>query len=126
MIADEKYIFKSATKQKLFILIGVGLLLFGLGVYMAMNSGRHEGAEKHASEEVAKSLLASAEPKQHGEAHDAHGGAAEAHHGSPTWLKRIYTSLWHNNVFFAGIGIIGLFFTTNQRTNIKIPAKGIQ
>ena len=114
MIADEKYIFKPATKQKLFILIGVGLLLFVIGVFMAMNSGHHEGVEKHASEAVAKSLLASAEPVQHGEVHDAHAGAAEEHHGSPTWLKRIYTSLWQNNIFFTGIGIIGLFFIAIQ------------
>ncbi|MFM9837028.1 MAG: quinol:cytochrome C oxidoreductase, partial [Cyclobacteriaceae bacterium] len=109
MIADEKYIFKLATQRKLFLLIGVGLVLFILGVVMAMNSGHHEGTEKHASVEVAKSLIASTEPAQHGEAH-----AEPSHHGSPTWLKRIYTSLWHNNIFFTGIGIIGLFFVAIQ------------
>ena len=41
MIADEKYIFKPATKQKLFILIGVGLLLFAVGVFMAKNGWHH-------------------------------------------------------------------------------------
>jgi len=65
MIADEKYIFKPATKQKLFILIGVGLLLFAVGVFMAKNGGHHEGAEKHASQEIAKSLVASTEPTEH-------------------------------------------------------------
>ncbi len=109
MIADEKYIFKPETQRKLFILIGVGLVLFILGVVMAMNGGHQEGAEKHASIEVAKSLVASTEPVQHGEVH-----AEAAHHGSPIWLKKIYTSLWHNNIFFAGIGIIGLFFITIQ------------
>jgi hypothetical protein len=110
MIADEKYNFKPATKQKLFILIGLGLALFALGVFMAMNdAGHHEGGGKHASEEVTKSLLASTEPSQHGEE-----VAESAHHGSPTWLKRIYTSLWQNNIFFAGIGIIGLFFVAIQ------------
>ena len=109
MIADEKYIFKPATKQKLFILIGVGLLLFVVGVFMAKNGAHHEGAEKHASQEIAKSLVASTEPTEHAAA-AAEGG----HHGSATWLKRIYTSLWHNNIFFAGIGIIGLFFVAIQ------------
>jgi hypothetical protein len=109
MIADEKYIFKPATKQKLFILIGVGLLLFAVGVFMAKNGGHHEGAEKHASQEIAKSLVASTEPTAHA-ASAVEGG----HHGSATWLKRIYTSLWHNNIFFAGIGIIGLFFVAIQ------------
>jgi hypothetical protein len=106
MIADEKYIFKPATKQKLFILIGIGLLLFAVGVFMAKNGGHHEGAEKHASQEIAKSLVASTEPAEH--------VASTEHHGSPVWLKRIYTSLWQNNIFFGGIGIIGLFFIAIQ------------
>lgn len=113
MIADEKYIFKSATQRKLFILIGVGLVLFILGVVIAMNSGGHHEAEKHASAEVTKSLVASVESTIPSEGHETHE-APEAHHGSPTWLKRIYTSLWHNNIFFGGIGIIGLFFIAIQ------------
>jgi hypothetical protein len=76
---------------------------------MAKNGAHHEGAEKHASQEIAKSLVASTEPTEHAAA-AAEGG----HHGSATWLKRIYTSLWHNNIFFAGIGIIGLFFVAIQ------------
>jgi hypothetical protein len=108
MIAEEKYVFKPETKRKIFILGAVGLVLFGLGVFMAMNAGGHQ-AEGHGSVEVAKNLVASADQ------HEAAAGTAAAeHHGSPTWLKRIYTSLWQNNVFFTGIGIIGLFFVAIQ------------
>jgi hypothetical protein len=107
MIAEEKYVFKPATQRKLFILGAVGIVLFGLGVFMAMNSGHGHEAGGHASAEVAKNLVASVEPAAAAE-------APEAHHGSPIWLKRIYTSLWHNNVFFTGIGIIGLFFVAIQ------------
>ncbi len=111
MIADEKYIFKPETKRKLFILGAVGFLLFALGVFMAMSGGGHEAEGGHASVELTKNLVASADQTAASEGHEAE--AAE-HHGSPVWLKRIYTSLWHNNVFFAGIGIIGLFFITIQ------------
>ena len=108
MIADEQYIFKPETKRKLFILLGVGIFIFVVGVFMAMNAGEHGASgEHHASSEVTKNLVASTEP----------GAAAEeagAHHGSPTWLKKIYTSLWHNNIFFTGLGIIGLFFVAIQ------------
>ena len=31
-----------------------------------------------------------------------------------TWKKRLFSSLWMNNVFFAGMGIIGLFFVAIQ------------
>lgn len=107
MAADEQYIFKPEAKRKISILFGVGILLFVLGVIMAMNSGgHHEGAE-HGSIEAAKTLVASTDPEA---AASEEGG----HHGSPVWLKRIYTSLWHNNIFFTGIGIIGLFFVAIQ------------
>ena len=110
MIADEKYIFKPETKRKLFILGVVGILLFALGVFMAM-SGGHEVADGHANVELSKNLVATADLTVAAEGHAAEGGE---HHGSPVWLKRIYTSLWHNNTFFAGIGIIGLFFIAIQ------------
>ncbi len=111
MIADEKYIFKPETKQKLFILGAVGLVLFALGVFMAMSGGSHEAEGGHASVELSKNLVAIAD---HAAASEGHEAAASEHHGSPIWLKRIYTSLWHNNTFFAGIGIIGLFFIAIQ------------
>jgi hypothetical protein len=107
MVADEQYVFKAGSKKNLTILFVAGLVLFVIGVFMAMNAGDgHEGG--HASVEVTKNLVASTEP-----ASAAAEGEAE-HHGSPLWLKRVYTSLWHNNIFFAGLGIIGLFFVAIQ------------
>jgi hypothetical protein len=111
MIADEKYIFKPETKRKLFILGAVGFLLFALGVFMAMSGGGHEAEGGHASVEVSTNLVATVD---HAAASEGHEAEAAEHHGSPVWLKRIYTSLWHNNTFFAGIGIIGLFFIAIQ------------
>ena len=107
MVADEQYVFKAGSKKNLTILFVAGLVLFVIGVFMAMNAGEgHEGG--HASVEVTKNLVASTEPA----AAAAEGGAE--HHGSPLWLKRVYTSLWHNNIFFAGLGLIGLFFVAIQ------------
>lgn len=111
MIAEEKYEFKAETKKKLSILGAVGLVLFILGVIMAMNasSGHGEGGEHSSIQAAAQNLVASTEQHAAAEAQ-----AAEEHHGSPVWLKRIYTSLWQNNIYFAGIGIIGLFFVAIQ------------
>jgi hypothetical protein len=119
-IEEENYVFKSQTKTRLFILGAVGLVLFILGVVLSMGgSGHHEaggGEEHHASVTASQTMVASAEvaaePQQH-EEHAAAAGEGE-HHGSPTWLKRIYASLWHNTVFFTGLGIIGLFFVAVQ------------
>jgi hypothetical protein len=108
MVADEQYIFKPETKRSLFILLGVGILLFVIGVFMAMNAGDHGAAEgHHASAEISKNLVASTEPASAVE----EGGE---HAETPIWLKKIYTSLWQNNVFFTGIGLIGLFFVAIQ------------
>jgi hypothetical protein len=107
MVTDELYVFKPEAKRKLVILLAAGLILFIIGVVLAMNSGGH-AEDGHASLEATKSLVASAEPMA------SEAAADEAHHGSPTWLKRIYTSLWHNNIFFTGLGIIGLFFVAIQ------------
>ncbi|MBL7874865.1 MAG: quinol:cytochrome C oxidoreductase [Cyclobacteriaceae bacterium] len=109
MIADEQYIFKPETKRKLFLLLAAGILLFVIGVFMAMNGGEHEatGGEHHGALEATKNLVATTSAAPVAE-------EAAGHHGSPVWLKKIYTSLWHNNIFFAGLGIIGLFFVAIQ------------
>ena len=111
-VSDERYIFKPETKSKLFMLLGLGFVLFALGTYMAMSGGGEHGGAEHASAGVSSNLVASADATVigAGEGDEAHGAA----HGSPTWLKRIYTTLWMNNVFFAGIGLIGLFFVAIQ------------
>jgi len=119
-IANEQYEFKSGTRSKLFMLLGAGLFLFILGVFMAKSEDHQEGTpgqehgKEHVTTPVDKNLVASV---QHGEVEKVKEGEehAEGHHGeTPTWLKRIYTSLWMNNVFFAGFGIIGLFFIAIQ------------
>jgi hypothetical protein len=110
MVADEKYEFKGATKTKLVILAVVGVALFALGVFMAMSTGHeeHKPAGKAASE-VAKNLVAVNERAAASEGHPEGG-----HSETAPWIKRIFASLWMNNVFFTGIGIIGLFFIAIQ------------
>ena len=53
-----------------------------------------------------------------GEHHEAAGHAAVAghaeHHGSPIWLKRLIISLWHSNVFFIGVSVVGTVFMAIQ------------
>lgn len=105
MIEDEQYIFRRETRNKLFVLLGIGLGLFILGLIFAMGGGHEEAGDGHAlinSQELVASTA------QHATAQEDH---AEGGHGEPsTWIKRLYTSLWMNNVFFTGLGIIGLFF----------------
>lgn len=95
---DEKFVFESKTKQKLFIALGVGVLLFILGIILAKFTGHNDA--HHALASAAHDATASHD------AHEAHG-----HHGSDPLIKRIYAALWFNNVYFVGLSIIGLFFT---------------
>jgi hypothetical protein len=126
-IADEQYVFRTETRNKLFILLGVGIAVFILGLFLAMNDGGHGsgGHETPAhgehgmikSEKLVATTEAVAADQQHG-AQEAQTDLATQSKGAPhhakTWLDRLYTSLWMNNVFFTGLGIIGLFFVAIQ------------
>jgi hypothetical protein len=116
-VTEEKYIYRAATRTKLFILLGVGILLFAIGLALAISNEGHSH-EEHGGHGALNSsnLVASVQQDAHGheakaEAHDA----AEGHgHESATWIKRLKASLWMNNTYFIGFGIIGLFFVAIQ------------
>lgn len=105
IIQDEQYIFTRGTRKKLFILLGTGVVLFVLGLLFSMSGGDAEAAGGHAMANHHE-LVASTAQDQHASAEEHEAGA----HEPATWLKRLYTTLWMNNVFFTGLGIIGLFF----------------
>lgn len=128
VLEDEQFEFKSKTRNLIagagvlgILLIVLGTIFGGGGHHEAAPAGGHgDSGEHHATAEVSKSMVASAEvvaePQQeHGDhAAKAENHEAGGHHGSPTWLKRIFVSLWHNAVFFTGLGIIGLFWVAIQ------------
>ena len=93
---DERFEFSASLRRKVLIIGLTGIVLFVLGVFLAGNASHDDHGAGH-------SMVASAEAAAAGE--EAHG---------PTVTTRIFTSLWHNNVFFAGIGLIGLFFIAIQ------------
>jgi len=112
-VTEEKYELRPETKKKLYILLITGIVLFALGLILAMSGGSHAEHNGGHSSVATQELVASAQ--QHDAASAGHGAAApEGHHGSPVWLKRIFTTLWMNNIFFVGAGVIGLFFVAIQ------------
>lgn len=119
-IQEERYIFKPELRKKIFIFLFAGILVFGLGLFLAMRTGGHgEGVEhgkkeEHAATAETSKMTASLQHDQHEVSSSGEAAEAGEHHGSPTWLKRLYTTLWMNNVFFTGLGIIGLFFVAIQ------------
>jgi len=104
---DEKYIFTAKAKRNLGIILVVGILSLVLGIFMNMGDSGHE--EEHAATAVSEQLLASTEMIQHDEA-----AVVEEHHETAIWLKRLYANLWINNMFFVGLGVIGIFFFALQ------------
>ncbi len=111
-VADEQYVFRPEAKRKIFILLAAGIVLVMLGLFMAMRADNASGAGHHGSLDAAKQLVASVD---HGAATAAEGHHVEGeHHETPVWLKKLYTTLWMNNVFFIGLGLIGLFFVAIQ------------
>jgi hypothetical protein len=104
---DEKYVFTSNAKRNLAILLAVGILLLVGGIFMNMGDSSHQ-EEQHAANAISEQLLASTDVVQH------EAAASEEHHETATWLKRLYTDLWINNMFFVGLGVIGVFFFAIQ------------
>ncbi len=81
---EERFEFTAKTKKNIIIFMGVGLLLTVLGVVILYFSGGH-GQEEAA-----------------GDGHDFH------------WTKRVIVNIWINNVFYAGLSLIGIFFFALQ------------
>jgi len=100
----ETFEFTAKAKKNLMITMIVGVVLSIVGIMINMSGGGHdEAAEGHDATEVV--------------AENGHGESTEAeeeHHGSPTWLKSIYSNLWINTIFFAGLSLLGVFFFTIQ------------
>ncbi|MTI22836.1 quinol:cytochrome C oxidoreductase [Fulvivirga sp. RKSG066] len=115
-MTEERFSFTSKAKKTLVIIAIVGVVLLGLGVILTMSGDHGHEAEGHAINTVTEhSMLASADEQEQGTAVSEEGhGEAEGHHGSPVWLKRLFSNLWINNVYFTGLAIIGVFFIAIQ------------
>lgn len=109
---DERYEFSSATKRNLLVTLAVGVVVAIIGIVMVMNGGHDEAAEGgHAMNMASNNLVASANIEAIASDEGAAGGEE---HATAPWLKRLYVTLWQNNVFFAGLGLIGIVFLTIQ------------
>jgi hypothetical protein len=97
-MTEERFDFTASLKKKLIITGLVAVVLFVIGVIAAMSGGDHEAASHGA------------EATGHAASTADHGGGD---HGS-AWLKRIFANLWINNVYFAGIALLGVFFVAIQ------------
>ncbi|MDV3308319.1 MAG: quinol:cytochrome C oxidoreductase [Cyclobacteriaceae bacterium] len=108
-VADEQYQFTPEVKKKVYYLLGAGVVLFIIGLALAMFGGSHDEAGSHAATTVSHEMVASLQ--DHAAAPHAEDGE---HHGSSIWLKRTWAALWTNNMYFVGLAIIGLFFVAVQ------------
>src|SRR5690606_24968708 len=108
-VAEERYQFTPELKKKVYYLLGAGIVLFIVGLVLAMSGGGHDDAGGHAAVSASQEMVASLQ--DHASAPHAEAGE---HHGSSLWLKRMWASLWTNNMYFVGIAIIGLFFVAIQ------------
>jgi len=127
-MAKERFEFTTGLKKKLYIVAIIGFVLLLVGAIFPgggheAEAGDHEGTEQHDAASSGDHETNASED-HNGDNNDAHGGmisddsgdgheAGEADHGGG-WLKRLGVNLWINNVYFAGLAIIGIFFFTLQ------------
>ena len=112
VVADEQYVFRSETRNKIFYLLGLGVLLFVVGLLFAIFGGSGHG-EEHAAVQTSELVASVDQQEGHAQAGPAEGHA-EGHHEQALWITRLFTTLWMNNIYFVGLGIIGLFFIAIQ------------
>lgn len=89
-LTEERYVMTSRTRNFALGLLGIGLILTIIGIFMAQSGSHHE--EHHA--------LVSA-------GHEV--GAAAEHHG-PTWVSRVWANLLLNSYYALIIAVSGTFF----------------
>ena len=112
-MAEEQFQFTAKAKKKLSILAVVGVVLLILGIFSASsNSHADEAGHSEETEQLAESHEADGHAVESHAGEEAH--AEEGHAGNPTWLKRIYANLWINNMYFVGLGLLGVFFVAIQ------------
>ncbi len=97
---EERFEFSAGLKKSIFIVLGLGVLFFVIGLISAISGGGHD----------AHAILDSASDTSLASVNEA---GAEGGHG-PNWLTRLYANLWINNVYFTGLAIIGVFFFAIQ------------
>jgi hypothetical protein len=97
-VTAENLTITPSTRKKFFAIIAAGVVLLIIGLVLAALG---IGSEHHAA-------------GGHEAAGTGAGASAEHHEGSPVWLKRVFVSLWHSNVYFIGIAVIGTFFVALQ------------
>lgn len=109
-LTEEKFEFTGKARKQILLLLVAGVVLLAVGLLISiLGGGDHHEAGHHGMVSETNSMMASLEMPSATEAH-----TETEHHEKPTWLKRLYTTLWMNNIYFIGLGIIGLFFVCIQ------------
>jgi hypothetical protein len=112
-IAEEHYVFRPETKRTLYIYLIVGVVLFAIGLIMSMGGKEGNDHGSGHSSVVKENLVASVDQHEPTTAKQE-PPRTDDHHEKPVWVKRLFSTLWMNNIFIAGMAIIGLFFITIQ------------
>jgi len=110
MSVDEQYTFTTTAKKRLAILAISGIVLIIIGLFIAISGDENGSGDEHGLSAVENKMLADADLN----INSLTSENEEEGHGSPTWLKRLYTSIWINNIYFVGIALIGVFFVALQ------------
>jgi len=119
----ERYNFEAGTRKFTFGLIGVGLVLLILGIFLAKGKYDHHEDGHHASATTTALVSNDAHGDDHGDDHakadKAHGAEAHGddhgggHHGPKGGLLgRIFSNLLLNGFYFTGLSLLALFIVS--------------
>lgn len=116
MASEERFEFTAKAKKTLVIILIVGVVLTLLGLVTGGSGGDHDGG--HGESHGVEASTDSHDSEPYGDGKEAGHGEASDHegddHAGTSWTKRLWVNLWINNVYFAGLSIIGVFFFAIQ------------
>jgi hypothetical protein len=116
---EEKFIFSGEAKKRIFIFLGVGILLLLLGIFVISRppSGGHGGHEttkveatKKEGDKIVNNENNPGKEVSQTPVNETKSGHGESEAHGYHWSLRLIKDLWLNNVFFSGIALIGVFF----------------
>ncbi len=115
MVSEERFEFTSKAKKHLITFFLAGIVLATLG-YCTLGTGDH--AEGHGVDDRTVEFVADSHDEEpygdgHPEIEESNDSEEEDHSGFNP-IKRFFVNLWINNVFFAGLALIGVFFFAIQ------------
>ncbi|WP_020532369.1 hypothetical protein [Flexithrix dorotheae] len=94
---EEKFVFSDKAKKKIFLTLGIGIVLLIIGIILEMSGGGHGEHALNLTQDNLASI-------------NSDGTESGGHGHAYSWTTKLFAGMWINNLFFTGLALIGVFW----------------